>query len=137
MSRSIVWLADPAEPPLPAAAVEIAIDALAARLNIAIGTDATIVVGDLPGLGGYPLLRAHGAGAGETWSTSHEILVRELDAIGDARLAAAGLGAEQPTLERAIARLFRRRLPHFSDEQLRELDALAPRLAELIERLER
>jgi hypothetical protein len=102
-----------------------------------IGADATIIVGDLPGLGGYPLLRAHGAGAGETWSTSHEILIRELDAIGDTRLAAAGLGADEPTLERAIARLFRRRLPHFSDEQLRELDLLAPRLAELLARLER
>lgn len=137
MSRAIVWLADPAEPPLPTPAVEIALDALAARLGIAIGADATIVVGDLPGLGGYPLLRAHGAGSGETWSTSHEILVRELDAIGDARLASAGIGPETLTLERAIARLFRRRLPHFSDEQLRELDALAPRLAELVDRLER
>jgi hypothetical protein len=137
MSRAIVWLADPGEPPLPSPAVEIAIDALAARLGLEIGADATIIVGDTPGLGGYPILRAHGAGAGETWSTSHEILVRELDALGDARLAGAGIGAEEMSFERAVARLFRRRLPHFSDEQLRELDALAPRLAELVERLGR
>jgi hypothetical protein len=137
MSRSIVWLADPGDPALPPAAVEIALDAIAARLGLEIAPDATVIVGDTPGLGGYPLLRAHGAGAGETWSTSHEILVRELDALGDARLAQAGLGAEEMTFERAVARLFRRRLPHFSDEQLRELDALAPRLAELIERLGR
>ena len=128
---TIVWLADPSEPPLPPAAVEIAVSSLVERIGVTISANATLIVGDHAGLGGYPLLRAYGAGTNETWSTSHEILVRELDGLADSRLAVVGIGPEAVGFERAVARLFRRRLPHFSDAQLRELDALAPRLAEI------
>ena len=117
---NLVWKAeDPS--PLPKAAVEIGIRALAQRAGLTVADEATVVLESTFVIGSYPLCLAIARDGTTCWFVDYDVVRIALLEVVDAELAAAGVDLNAEGEERDAYRILRRRFIHWPAEQVKEL----------------
>lgn len=116
--------------PLPQAATERGIAAVAAACGVEIGADETVIIrehSELPG-GYYPVVVGYTAEGGRAYFVDYGALRRAIVNLADAELRAGGIDPESGAFEVQAMRLLRRRFAHWNEAQIAELVSLLPLL---------
>jgi hypothetical protein len=116
--------------PLPQAATERGILALAAGCGVEIGADDTVIIREhteLPG-GYYPIAIGASADGSRACFVDYGAIRRAIINLTDAELRGAGIDPEAGAFEVQAMRLLRRRFAHWSEAQLTEMISILPLL---------
>jgi hypothetical protein len=117
---NLIWKAEDPNP-LPKAAVEIGVRALAGRAGLEVPDEATVVLESTFLIGSYPLCQAIARDGTTCWFVDYDVVRIALLEIVDAELKAAGVDLEAEGEERDVYRVLRRRFIHWPAEQVKEL----------------